>query len=124
MKLFCLALLLPCLATLAQAQAQQPIWRCDQNGRPVYQQQPCEGREVGKRDRRTLAQKRAEREAAKREKEKEKEHEQAEAAAAPASDAASASAAAASVPSTAVAGTPPASGPARATLGAPKKKKS
>jgi hypothetical protein len=78
-----LMLLLVLFATPA-VQAQTTAWRCESKGRVVYQQEPCGGRLVGARDRRTEAQKRAEREAQQREREKAAQQ-QAEAASATAS---------------------------------------
>jgi hypothetical protein len=99
----------------AHAQAPATIWRCEVKGRIVYQQAPCVGRQVGTRDRRTEAQKRAERDAAKREREREKE-----AAAAQAADAASAAG------TTAAAGTAAAgalgAAPAASAASAPRRK--
>jgi hypothetical protein len=63
-------MLLLVLSVTPAVQAQTVAWRCESKGRVVYQQEPCGGRLVGARDRRTEAQKRAEREAQKREREK------------------------------------------------------
>lgn len=103
----------------AQAQAPATIWRCEVNGRIVYQQAPCVGRQVGTRDRRTEAQKRAERDAAKREREREKE-----AAAAQAAEAASAAGATAAAGTTATAAATGALGaaPAASAASAPRRK--
>jgi hypothetical protein len=115
-------LMLPLLLLLgvpeAHAQAPATIWRCEVNGRIVYQQAPCVGRQVGTRDRRTEAQKRAERDAAKREREREKE-----AAAAQAAEAASAAGAtaAAGPAATAAAGALGAA-PAASAASAPRRK--
>lgn len=63
-------MLLLVLFAMPVVQAQTAVWRCESKGRVVYQQEPCGGRLVGARDRRTEAQKRAEREAQQREREK------------------------------------------------------
>jgi hypothetical protein len=116
---YAMKFVLPALLAVAgipHAQAQGTIWRCEINGRVVYQQAPCAGREVGARDRRTEAQKRAEREAKKREKEREMAAQQAEAASAAAAGASAApasSTAAASVPAPALAPARAASAPRR-----------
>ena len=76
------------LSATPAVQAQTVAWRCESKGRVVYQQEPCGGRIVGERDRRTEAQKRAERDAQKREREKASQQpveQQAEAASAAAS---------------------------------------
>jgi hypothetical protein len=80
-------MLLLVLSATPAVQAQTTAWRCESKGRVVYQQEPCGGRLVGARDRRTEAQKRAEREAQQREREKAAQQ-QAEAASAAASAAA------------------------------------
>ncbi len=77
-------MLLLVLSAAPAVQAQTAAWRCESKGRVVYQQEPCGGRLVGARDRRTEAQKRAEREAQQREREKAAQQ-QAEAASAAAS---------------------------------------
>ena len=77
-------MLLLVLSAAPAAQAQTTAWRCESKGRVVYQQEPCGGRLVGARDRRTEAQKRAEREAQQRERERAAQQ-QAEAASAAAS---------------------------------------
>ena len=77
-------MLLLVLSATPAVQAQTAAWRCESKGRVVYQQEPCGGRLVGARDRRTEVQKRAEREAQQREREKAAQQ-QAEAASAAAS---------------------------------------
>lgn len=80
--------------------AQTPAWRCVINGRVVYQQDPCGGRLVGERDRRTEAQKRADQQ---REREKASAPAAAGASAAPAAAGASSAPGSASAPAAAAA---------------------
>ena len=93
-------MLLLVLSATPAVQAQTTAWRCESKGRVVYQQEPCGGRLVGARDLRTEAQKRAERDAQKREREKASQPAVAEQQAEAASAAASGSAPARTAPPT------------------------